>query len=58
MNLICSSSFRTLFELEGTSKSLYVLFEKDQKVMSFLLAQKKELKKTSTYPQPLPIWRG
>ena len=26
--------------------------------MSFLLAQMKELKKTSTYPKPFPIWKG
>ena len=35
-----------------------VLFEKNQKDLFFLLAQKKELKKTSTYPKPFPIWKG
>ena len=26
--------------------------------MSFSLAQRKELKETSTYPKPFPIWKG
>ena len=32
-------------------KKLFTLF-------SFSLAQRKEAKETSTYPHPLPIWRG
>ena len=33
-----------------------VLFEKNQKVMSFSLAQRKELKETSTPSKSSPIW--
>ena len=46
--------------VQGIARRSFFLcpFEKDQKEMSFLLAQKKELKKTSTLTTPLPIWRG
>ena len=40
--LLDRCSFRTLFELEGTSKPQ----------LSFSLAQRKELKETSTTPNP------
>ena len=46
--LLDRCSFRTLFELEGTSKPQ----------LSFSLAQRKELKETSTLTKPLPILRG
>jgi len=36
----------------------YLLFEKKQKGLSFSLAQRKELKETSTLTKTLPIWRG
>ena len=35
-----------------------LLFEKKQKGISFSLAERKELKETSTLTKPLPIWRG
>ena len=70
--LLDRCSFRTLFELEGTSKpqlSFSTIIEgrhdstKCTSTMvlaapSFLLAQKKELKKTSTLTKPSPIWEG
>jgi hypothetical protein len=46
--LLDRCSFRTLFELEGTSKPQ----------LSFSLAQRKELKETSTLTKPSPIWEG
>jgi hypothetical protein len=39
-------------------RGIVVLFEKNQKVMSFLLAPKKELKKTSTPLHLSPIWES
>ncbi|MBO7577361.1 MAG: hypothetical protein J6T43_00005, partial [Prevotella sp.] len=35
------------------SKKNYIIFSS-----SFLWRQRKEAKETSTYPHPLPIWRG
>ena len=35
-----------------------VLFEKDQKDIFFSLAQRKEVKETSTYPKSFPIWKN
>ena len=49
------SSFFKNFSLRETGD---VLFEKNQKVMSFLLAPKKELKKTSTPLNLSPIWES
>ena len=46
--LLDRCSFRTLFELEGTSKPQ----------LSFSLAQRKELEETSTLTKPSPIWEG
>ena len=53
--LLDRCSFRTLFELEGTSKPLYVLFEKDQKVFS-QLPNPSCLRGASTTPKSSPIF--
>jgi hypothetical protein len=34
------------------------LWQRNKLLPSFSLAQRKEAKETSTYPHPLPIWRG
>ena len=43
---------------QGFKQRLFFFSKRSKRILSFSLAQRKEVKETSTLTKPLPIWRG